>query len=238
MVSRLSAFSKAAKAHSENQRPESKQVPDQRPEDNSTSTSDSSEARDPIAHKNDPGSDSSEAPAKPSSKRPRKGRGNTHPSTSSSEGHSRRKRHRRPPPPPPLLLRLPVAHPVLPVAATHTEESTNTATHTEESTSAATTGAGDTLWETTTLDPLHVPLLYLGACKTASDEVNLSCLISYYSLKMYRPPLKLARVMQSGVSGMLLTYLHGSRHGTDTYALGLPMTFPWLSSSSSIRQSW
>ena len=32
--------------------------------------------------------------------------------------------------------------------------------------------------------------------------------------------------------------LHGSRHGTDTYALGLPTTFPWLSSSSSVRQSW
>ena len=31
---------------------------------------------------------------------------------------------------------------------------------------------------------------------------------------------------------MLLTYLHGSRHGTDTYVLGLPTTFPWLSSSS------
>ena len=71
MVSRLSAFSKAAKVHSENQRPESKQAPDQHPEDNSTSTSstsDSSEARDPIAHKSDPGSDSLEAPAKPQSK--------------------------------------------------------------------------------------------------------------------------------------------------------------------------
>ena len=68
MVSRLSAFSKAAKAHSEDQRPESRQVLDQRPEDNggdSTSTSDSSEAPDPITHKNDPGSDSLEAPAKP-----------------------------------------------------------------------------------------------------------------------------------------------------------------------------
>ena len=96
MVSRLSAFSKAAKAHSENQRPESKQAPDQRPEDNSTSTSDSSEARDPIAHKNDPGSDSSEAPANPSSKRIPKKREREHtPSTSSSESHSHRKRHRR-----------------------------------------------------------------------------------------------------------------------------------------------
>ena len=179
--------------------------------------------------------------------RPRKGRGNTPPRqapqkvTLTGKGTVDATVHPPPPPPPPpppLLLRLPLARPVLPVAATHTEESTNTATHIEESTSAATTGAGDTLWETTTLDPLHVPLLYLGACKTASDEVNLSCLISYYSLKMYRPPLKLARVMQSGVSGMSLTYLHGSRHGTDTYALGLPTTFPWLSSSSSIRQSW
>ena len=50
-----------------------------------------------------------------------------------------------PPPPPPLLLRLPLARPVLPVAATHTEESTNATIHTEESTNAATTGAGDTL---------------------------------------------------------------------------------------------
>ena len=239
MVSRLSAFSKAAKAHSE----------DQHPEDNggdSTSTSDSSEARDPRPHKNDPGSDSSEAPAKPQSKRPRKRQREHTPSqapqkvTLAEKGTVDATVHPPPPspPPPPLLLRLPLARPVLPEAATHTKESTNAATHTEESTNAATTGAGDTLWGTTTQDPLHVPLLYLGACKIASDEVNLSCLISYYSLKMYRPHLKLARVMQSGVSGMLLTYLHGSRHGTDTYALGLPTTFPWLSSSSSIRQSW
>ena len=55
---------------------------------------------------------------------------------------------------------------------------------------------------------------------------------------MYHPPLNLARVMQSGVSGMLLTYLHGWRHGANTYVLGLPMTVRWLSSSSSIRQSW
>ena len=198
MVSRLSAFSKAAKAHSEDQCPESRQAPDQRPEDNggdSTLTSDSSEARDPIAHKNDPGSNSSEAPAKPQSKCPRKRQREHTPSTSSSEGHSCKKAvdatvHPPPPPSPlPLLLRLPLACPVLPVAATHTEEST----------SAATTGAGDTLWGTTTQDPLHAPLLYLGACKSASDEVNLSCLISYYSLKMYRPHLKLARVMQSRV---------------------------------------
>ena len=58
-----------------------------------------------------------------------------------------------PPPPPPLLPRLPLANPVLPVAATHTEEIT----------SAATTGPGDTFQVTTTQDPLHVPLLYLGA---------------------------------------------------------------------------
>ena len=144
-----------------------------------------------------------------------------------------------PPPPPPLLLRILLARPVLPVATTHTEESTSaTTTHTEESTSAATTGAGDTFQGTTTQDPSHVPLLYLGACKITSDEVNLLCLISYYSLKMYHPPLNLARVKQSGVSGMLLTYLHGSRHETDTYVLGLPTTVPWLSSSSSTRQSW
>ena len=66
-------------------------------------------------------------------------------------------------------------------------------------------------------DSLHVPLLHLGASKIASDKVNLSCLISYYSLKMYHPSLNLARVMQSRVIGMLLTYLHASRHGTDTY---------------------
>ena len=63
MVSRLSAFSKAAKAHSEDQRPERKQAPDQHLEDNrggdSTSTSDSSETRNPISYKNDSGSDSS-----------------------------------------------------------------------------------------------------------------------------------------------------------------------------------
>ena len=129
--------------------------------------------------------------------------------------------------PPPLLSRLSLAQ-VLSVAATHTKEST----------SATTTGPGDTPWGTTTQDPLHVPLLYLGACKITSDEVHLSCLINYYSLKMYRPPLKLARVMQSGVSGMLLTYLHGSRHDANTYVLGLPTTIPWLSSLSSIRQPW
>jgi len=75
LVSRLSAFSKAAKAHSEDQCPESKQAPDQCPEDNRgdrTSTSDSSEARDPIAHKNDSGSNSSEAPTKPPSQCPKK----------------------------------------------------------------------------------------------------------------------------------------------------------------------
>ena len=38
--------------------------------------------------------------------------------------------------------------------------------------------------------------------------------------QIYRPPLNLASVKQSGVSGMLLTYLHGSRHGTNTYVLG------------------
>jgi len=98
MVSCLSAFSKAAKAHSEDQHPESKQAPDQHPEDksgDSTSTSDSSEARDPIARKNDPGSDSSEAPAKPPSKRPRKRQREHTPLTSSSESHYHRKRHHR-----------------------------------------------------------------------------------------------------------------------------------------------
>ena len=35
--------------------------------------------------------------------------------------------------------------------------------------------------------------------------------------QIVRPPLKLARVMPSRVSGMLLTYFHGSRHGTNTY---------------------
>ena len=81
MVSRLTAFSKAAKAHSEDQRPESRQALDQHLEDNrrdNTSTYDSSEARDPIAHKNDSGSDSSEAPGKPQSK-PKKKTEGTHP---------------------------------------------------------------------------------------------------------------------------------------------------------------
>ena len=84
MVSCLSAFSKAAKAHFEEQHPESRQAPDQHPEDNgrdSTSTSDSSEARDQLAHKNDHGSDSSEAPAKPQSKCPRKSQREHTPST-------------------------------------------------------------------------------------------------------------------------------------------------------------
>ena len=66
--------------------------------------------------------------------------------------------------------RLSLAHPVLPVAATHTKESTSaTTTHTKESTSTAATGPGGTLWGTTTKVPLHVPLLYLGVCKIASD---------------------------------------------------------------------
>ena len=57
-----------------------------------------------------------------------------------------------PPSPPPcsLLLRLPLARPVLPVAATHTKEST----------SATTIGPGYTPWGTTTQDPSHVPHLY------------------------------------------------------------------------------
>ena len=89
------------------------------------------------------------------------------------------------------------------MAATHTDESMSTTTKDQKILSGELP------------DPLHVPLLYLGACKITSDEVNLSCLISYYSLRMYSlrmycPSLNLARVMQSGVSGMLLTYLHGS----------------------------
>ena len=101
--------------------------------------------------------------------------------------------HPPPPPPPPLLPRLPLACPVLPVATTHTKERTSTTTtthtkeststtttthtkeststtttHTKESTSAATIEPGDSLQKTTTQDPLHVPLLYLGACKIAS----------------------------------------------------------------------
>ena len=88
-----------------------------------------------------------------------------------------------PPPPPPLLPRLPLNHPVLQVATTHTKERT----------SAATTGPRDTPQGTTTQDPLHAALLYLGACKIVSDEVNLWYLISYYTLKMYHPPLNLAR---------------------------------------------
>ena len=96
MLSRLTTFSKAIEAHSEDQCPESKQAPDQRPKDDrgdSVPTPDSSEDRDPIAHKNDSGSDSSEAPAKPHSKRPRKRQREHTPSTSSSEGHFHGKRH-------------------------------------------------------------------------------------------------------------------------------------------------
>ena len=135
MVSHLTAFNKARKAHSE----DTKQVPDQHPEDNrgdGTSTSDSSEARDPIAYKNDSGSDSLEAPAKPVS---RKGRGNTSPQqvpqkvTLTEKGTIDATVHPPPPPPPSLLPRLPLT---LPVAATHTKESTSTAT----------TGPGDILW--------------------------------------------------------------------------------------------
>ena len=38
-----------------------------------------------------------------------------------------------------------------------------------------------------------MPLLNLGACKIASDEVDLLCLISYYSLKMYHPTPKVGK---------------------------------------------
>ena len=98
MVSHFTAFSKARKVHSEDQRPDSKQALNQCPEDNrgdGTSTSDSSETRDPIAHKNDFGPGSSEASAKPPLKRPRKRQKKHTPSTSSSEGYSHRKRHHR-----------------------------------------------------------------------------------------------------------------------------------------------
>ena len=98
MVSRRMAFIKTTKACSKDQRPQSKQGPDQRPEDNngdSSSTSDSSEARDPIVYNNESGSDSSEAPVKPPSKRSRKRQRGHIPSTSSLEGYSHRKRHRR-----------------------------------------------------------------------------------------------------------------------------------------------
>ena len=91
MVSHFTAFSKARKVHSEDQRPDSKQAPDQHLEDNrgdGTSSSDSSETRDPIAHKSDSGSDSLEAPTKPVSKRPRKRQREHTSSTSSSEGYS------------------------------------------------------------------------------------------------------------------------------------------------------
>jgi len=94
MVSRLSAFSKVAKARSEDQRPESKEAPDHRPENSRgdiTSTTDSSETRDPIALKDDSGYDSSEAPAKPPSKRQRKRHREHTPSTSSSRSLSQKK---------------------------------------------------------------------------------------------------------------------------------------------------
>ena len=142
MVSRLTTFIKAAKAHSKDQRQENKQAPDQRPEANnreSTPTSDSSEARDSIAHSNNSSSDSSETPAEP-------------PSKCSRKKQRERTLHQAPqkvtlagkgiidatvhPPPPPLHPPGPsLARPALLVAATHAEKST----------SAATTEAGNTL---------------------------------------------------------------------------------------------
>lgn len=98
MVSRLTTFTKAAKAHSKDQRQENKQAPDQRLEANngeSIPTSDSSEAGDAIAHSNNSSSDSSEAPAEPPSKCSRKRQRERTPSSSSSEGYSHRKRHHR-----------------------------------------------------------------------------------------------------------------------------------------------
>ena len=121
-------------------------------------------------------------------------------------------------PPPPLLFpRLPLARPVLPVAATYTKESTSTAT----------TGPGDTLRGITGSITCGPPL-YLGACIRRG---NLSCLFPQNV-----PPIP--ELGKGNVSGMLLTYLHGSRLGTDTYVLGLPTTVARLSSSSNIRQSW
>ena len=191
MVSHFTAFSKARKVHSEYQCPDSKQAPDQHLEDNrgdGTSTSDSSETRDPIAHKSDSGSTAWKLQQSQFQNAQEKGRGNTPPQqvpqkvTLTEKGTVDATVHHPPPPPPSLLPRLPLTLPVLPVAATHTKESTSTAT----------TGPGDTLRRTTTQYPLQVPLFYLEACKITSDEVNLLCLISYYSLKMYCPPPNLA----------------------------------------------
>ena len=92
MISRLTSFLKAG---SKDQRPQSKHGPDQRPEDgngDSSSTSDSSDATAPIAHNEETGSDSSEAPVKQRSRKRRRGRT---PSSSSSEGYSRKKRRSR-----------------------------------------------------------------------------------------------------------------------------------------------
>ena len=85
---------------------------------------------------------------------------------------------------------------------------------------------------------LQFILLLLLLARSLQDRIRWAKFVMFDKLLLPQNVLKLVRVMQSGVSGMLLTYLHGLRHGTDTYVLGLPMTFPWLLSSLSIRQSW
>ena len=183
MLSRLTSFLKAG---SKDQRPHSKKEPDWRQEDN---TSDSSEATASIAHSDETGSDSSEAPAERRSRKWQRGRT---PSSSSSEGYSRKRGasgtivHPHP--------RLRLALPALPAATTPTDEST----------SAAIVGTGDTPLWTITQDAFHVLPLCQGVCGIALDEVNLLYLINYYSLKVYRP---LQRVKQSGVSARLPTCL-------------------------------
>ena len=139
MVSRLTTFIKAAKAHSKDQRQENKQAPDQRLEANnreSTPTSDSSEARDSIAIIL---ALTAQKPQQSHLRNARgKGRGNAplHQApqkvTLAGKGIIDATVHPPPPrhPPGPSLAR-----PALLVAATHAEEST----------SAATAEAGNTL---------------------------------------------------------------------------------------------
>ena len=132
------------------------------------------------------------------------------------------------PPPLPHLPQLPrprLGHPVLPVAITLVDAST----------SDATANTGDTPLRTTTQDPFPVPPLYQRVYGIVLDEVNLSYLINYYSLKAYR---LLQRPKQSRANGRLPIYLLGLRHGIDTYAFGLRTIVPWPLSLLSIRRSW
>ena len=216
----------------------------QRPGDNrggSTSTSDSSEARDPIAHKNDPGSDSSEAPAKPPSKCPRKRQREHTPSTSSSERHSSRKRHCR-----------------------HYSSSSSSSSSSSPETSSRSFSGCYSHRRKHKRRHSHrrkhkchhhrsrrysLGNYYPGSITCApplprslQNHIRRGKFVMFDKLLIPQNEPPTPNVGKGNAKRskwhMLLTYLHGSRHETDTYTLGLPTTFPWLSSSSSIRQSW